>query len=87
MHYPLPGQHVQKARCRGYGKNHARKHPFTEEELPLLRARVGEEIEIIEALWKTVIRPITAYEGEKAKLLVCRKPEGIDDEQKEEAEA
>ena len=27
--------------------------------------RVGEEVEIIEALWRTVIRPITAYEGKK----------------------
>jgi hypothetical protein len=45
--------------------------------------RVGEEIEIIEALWRTVIRPITAYEGEKSKLLVCRKPGGIDEQQKQ----
>lgn len=46
--------------------------------------RVGEEIEIIEALWKTVIRPITAYKGKKAKLLVCRKPEGIEEQLKQE---
>jgi hypothetical protein len=44
--------------------------------------RVGERIEIIEALWRTVIRPITAYEGRKSKLLVCRKPGGIEQEQK-----
>ncbi|MHC4740920.1 MAG: C40 family peptidase [Planctomycetota bacterium] len=46
--------------------------------------RVGEEIEIIEALWKTVIRPIAAYKGKKSRLLVCRKPGGIDDDEKEE---
>ena len=46
--------------------------------------RVGEEVEIIEALWKTVIRPITAYRGKKSRLLVCRKPGGIDDEKREE---
>jgi len=45
--------------------------------------RVGEEVEIIEALWKTVIRPITAYKGIKSKLLVCRKPGGIDQEQQQ----
>jgi len=45
--------------------------------------RAGEEIEIIEALWTTVIRPITAYKGVKSKLLVCRKPGGIDEEQKQ----
>lgn len=45
--------------------------------------RVGEEIEIIEALWKTVIRPITAYKEKKSRLLVCRKPGGIDEEQKQ----
>jgi len=45
--------------------------------------RVGEEIEIIEALWKTVIRPITAYKGKESKLLVCRKPGGIEEEQKQ----
>jgi hypothetical protein len=45
--------------------------------------RVGEEIEIIEALYKTVIRPITAYKGTKAKLLVCRKPGGIDEQNKQ----
>jgi hypothetical protein len=45
--------------------------------------RVGEEVEIIEALWKTVIRPITAYKGIKSKLLVCRKPGGIDDKHKQ----
>ena len=46
--------------------------------------RVDEEIEIIEALWKTVIRPITAYKGKKSKLLVCRKPGGIEEEQKQQ---
>jgi hypothetical protein len=45
--------------------------------------RVGEEIEIIEALWKTVIRPMTAYKGKKAKLLVCRKPGGIEEQQRQ----
>ena len=45
--------------------------------------RVGEEIEIIEALWITVIRPITAYKDKKAKLLVCRKPGSIEKEQKQ----
>ena len=45
--------------------------------------RVGEEIEIIEALTKTVIRPITAYKGTKAKLLVCRKPGGLDTQNKQ----
>ena len=45
--------------------------------------RVDEEIEIIEALWRTVIRPITAYKGKKSKLLVCRKPGGIEEEQKQ----
>ena len=45
--------------------------------------RAGEKVEIIEALWRTVIRPITAYEGKKSKLLVCRKPGGIDEEQKQ----
>lgn len=45
--------------------------------------RVGDEIEIIEALWRTVIRPITAYEGKKSMLLVCRKPGGIEEEQKQ----
>jgi hypothetical protein len=46
--------------------------------------RVDEEIEIIEALWRTVIRPITAYGGKKSKLLVCRKPGGIEEEQKQQ---
>jgi hypothetical protein len=45
--------------------------------------RVGEQIEIIEALAKTVIRPITAYKGTKAKLLICRKPDGIGQEQQQ----
>ena len=45
--------------------------------------RVGEEIEIIEALWRTLIRPITAYKGKKSKLLVCRKPGGIEEERKQ----
>jgi hypothetical protein len=45
--------------------------------------RVGEEIEIIEALWRTVIRPITVYKDKKAKLLVCRKPGSIEEEQKQ----
>jgi hypothetical protein len=45
--------------------------------------RVGEEIEIIEALWKTVIRPITAYKGKKSKLLVCRKTGGIEEQQRQ----
>jgi len=44
--------------------------------------RVGEEIEIIEAMWTTVIRSITTYKGKRAKLLACRKPGGIDQEQK-----
>ncbi len=44
--------------------------------------RVGEEIEIIEAMWRTIIRPITEYKGKKSKLLVCRKPGSIDQEQK-----
>lgn len=46
--------------------------------------RVEEEIEIIEAIWRTVIRPITAYEGKGAKLLVCRKPGGIEVDRKQE---
>ena len=45
--------------------------------------RVEEEIEIIEAIWRTVIRPITAYEGKRAKLLVCRKPGGIEEDRKQ----
>ena len=45
--------------------------------------RVGEEIEIIEALWRTVVRPITAYRGKKSMLLVCRKPGSIEEEQKQ----
>jgi len=44
--------------------------------------RVGEKIEIIEALYKVVIRPITAYTGGKSKLVVCRRPGGLDDEQR-----
>jgi hypothetical protein len=46
--------------------------------------RVDEEMEIIEAIWRTVVRPIKVYEGKKAKLLVCRKPGGIEEEQKQE---
>jgi hypothetical protein len=45
--------------------------------------RVDDEIEIIEALAKTVIRPITVYKGTKAKLLICRKPDGIGQEQQQ----
>ncbi len=41
--------------------------------------RVDEQIEIIEALTTTVIRPITAYNGTNAKLLVCRKTGGINE--------
>jgi hypothetical protein len=44
---------------------------------------VGEQIEIIEALWKTVIRPITAYKGTKAKLIICRKKPDIEEQQKQ----
>ena len=45
--------------------------------------RAGENIEIIEALWTTVIRPITAYKGGTAKLLISRRPEEINEEQKQ----
>lgn len=45
--------------------------------------RVGQQIEIIEALIWTVIRPITAYKNNKAMLLVSRKPGGIEPENKE----
>lgn len=45
--------------------------------------RVSNQIEIIEALAKTVIRPITAYKGKKAKLLICRKPDGIEQGQQQ----
>ena len=44
--------------------------------------RVGEEIEIIEALWKTVIRPITAYKGTRAKLIISRKTPAIEEQRK-----
>jgi hypothetical protein len=44
--------------------------------------RVNDEIQIIEALLRTVIRPITAYKGKKSKLLVWRKPGGIEEEHK-----
>jgi hypothetical protein len=46
--------------------------------------RVDEQIEIIEALTTTVIRPITAYKDTNAKLLVCRKPAGIDEPHKQQ---
>jgi len=45
--------------------------------------RAGEQIEIIEALWKTVIRPITAYKDKKAKLIICRKTPNIEEQQKQ----
>jgi hypothetical protein len=45
--------------------------------------RAGDKIEIIEALRKVVIRPISAYAVKKSRLLVCRKPGGLDEEQKE----
>jgi hypothetical protein len=44
--------------------------------------RVGDKIEIIEALRKVVVRPISEYARTRARLLVCRKPGGLDPDQK-----
>jgi hypothetical protein len=45
--------------------------------------RVGDRIEIVEALRKVVVRPISAYARTRSRLLVCRKPGGLDPDQKQ----
>jgi len=46
--------------------------------------RAGDRVEIVEALRKVVLRPISAYARTRARLLVCRRPGGLDPEQKQE---
>jgi hypothetical protein len=45
--------------------------------------RTGDRIEIVEALRKVVVRPISAYARTRSRLLVCRKPGGLDPDQKQ----
>ena len=45
--------------------------------------RQGDAIEIIEALRKIAVRPTSAYARKRAALLVCRKPGGLDADQKQ----
>ncbi|MHC4333929.1 MAG: pentapeptide repeat-containing protein [Planctomycetota bacterium] len=46
--------------------------------------QVGDRVEIVEALRKVVVRPISAYARTRSRLLVCRKPGGLDPDQKRE---
>jgi hypothetical protein len=45
--------------------------------------RAGDRIEIVEALRKVVVRPISAYARTRSRLLVCRRPGGLDPDQKQ----
>lgn len=78
----VKGQGLLSRLIRWFSRGGGEQRTWASHSAMVLRC-VGDEVEIIEAIYKVVVRPIKAYAGGKSRLLVSRRPGGLSEEEKE----
>lgn len=77
----VQGQGVLSRLIRWFSRANEEEPSWASHTAMVLRA--GERVEIIEARKKVIIRPLSEYATTNSKILACRKPGGISEQEKE----